>query len=288
MEQPIIFFSTSLTASILILFFTALLYNANKRIKRQRENLILLRHFRLLLSLFQKHRGLSNGFMNGGKHLSDEIKTIHKNSSLTIKDIANFTHQIDIDERWESITEHWSRLSNSYTTNSIENNLLQHNTLIRSCLFLMDDIEHSHELQLFKFKFSKNRKLLWQDLLYASEYIGQARALGTGVTALGTCSVANKITLTYLCNKIIDKTHTIWIDNPPSNKQKKNMDQFIYCLNQQVMKEQSTIKTDNFFAIASAALNGLHDQYDVIIEQSLQKTYPRITQRNDYFQETAF
>lgn len=264
MSNPI-FFILAFSISTLSLYLLAVSYNTRKRKVRQLANLELLHNMRQLLSLIQQHRGFSTGFLHGNESVLNNIDRLHSLAEKHIKAIDGATHYVEISERWESITEHWSRLSVNYKNLRAENNMLQHNTLIRSFLFLMDDIEHAHDMQILKKYLNTDQQFLWQDLLYASEYIGQSRALGMGASSEGNCSSATRINLNYLCNKITDKTQTVWLNTPPSAQQRACIDKLLQSLNQDIMQEKITIRANDFFDIASAALNSLHTQYDQLV-----------------------
>jgi nitrate/nitrite sensing protein len=266
MNTTMLIYAGLIAAILTGVIITSIGYRKKQRLKRQAIGLSWLQSLRRLLSHIQQHRGLSNGFLNGGKDLLKDIHPLQRKISVDIGNIACIDAWIESNERWQSITQHWARLAGGFERNSAENNLTQHNNLIQSVLYLIDDMAQFHDLLLLKDEHNRPFHLSWRELLSAAEFIGQARAIGTGVAAAGSCDSISRIRLNYLCQKINENTTRVWHDLAPQESQRLSVDKLIACIDEQVVHERVGIQAADFFDVASQALDSLHEQYDSIVE----------------------
>ncbi len=266
MNSTVVIYAGLVALVVVTVIIASIKRRKKQRLKRQSIGLSWLQSMRRLLSHVQQHRGLTNGFLNGSKNLLKDIHPLQRNISIDITDIARIDPWIESNDRWQSITQHWARLAGGFESNSADNNLLQHNNLIQSVLYLIDDMAQSHDLLLLKDEHNRPFHLSWRELLSAAEFIGQARAIGTGVAAIGSCDSISRIRLNYLCQKIIENTTRVWRDLAPQESQRLSVDKLIACINEQVVHEQVGIQAADFFDVASHALDSLHEQYDSIVE----------------------
>ncbi|WP_126456789.1 nitrate- and nitrite sensing domain-containing protein [Sulfuriflexus mobilis] len=233
--------------------------------KRQQTGLQWLTGLRELLAYIQQHRGMTTGYLNGADGLLKDIAPLQKRVIRQLQDISGIGTWIETQPRWEDISQHWSGLAKDFKNHSVDTNLHQHNTLIQSILYLIDDMAQRHDLLLLKDEQDKPLHLLWRELLTASEYIGQARAIGTGVSAAGHCDSIATIRLKYLYQKIEAKTQRVWADISPNAKQQARVEDFMRCLDEQILRERPSIAPEAFFSIATAALDSLLEQYDTYV-----------------------
>ena len=92
------------------LFITGI--NKKKHRKdRQMLGLAWLRNLRVLLSYIQQHRGMSTGYLNGGVTLKNEIDSLQKKVNNEITNISQLNSWMNINSNWQSIIQHWLRLS---------------------------------------------------------------------------------------------------------------------------------------------------------------------------------
>jgi len=225
--------------------------------------LYLLRN---LLAHIQQHRGLSSGYLNGGKELLKEIQPLHNKITHEISGISSTGIWMENNSEWNEILEHWKRISENYVNNTVKNNLLLHNNLIQNILYLIDDMALEHSLQLLLTTDNKPLHYFWRELLSAAECIGQARAIGTCVTASSTCDSISRIRLNYLCQQVETKTSALNQDLSFFNTDKNEISYLLNCIDKNVTREVPDIKSTEFFEIASRALNSIYAQYDEIIQ----------------------
>ncbi len=250
-----------------MLILWALRYRRLQRCKRQALGLSWLQRLRVFLSAIQQHRGLTTGYLNGSVELEGKIREVQHQVSRNIAEISSLDPWMEAQSGWQGITQHWARLSGRYDQHDVDNNLIQHNKLIQNILYLIDDMAQEHDLLLLKSHHDRPLHFAWRELLTAAECIGQARAMGTGVVAAAHCDTVSRIRLNYLCQKIEHTTRAAWSEMPPNAEQKEKRDRLLECINQEIIIAEPSIGVSEFFEIASAALDSLHEQYDAIVEQ---------------------
>ncbi len=254
---------------ILTVILAAVVANYAKniaRLKRQQIGVKWLQCLRVLLSHVQQHRGLTSGFLNGDKSVEEKIYQLQSLVSADISNVVKVSGWITKTERWQNITQHWARLAGRFTGNTADNNLLQHNKLIQSILYLIDEMAEEHDLLLVRSYGNKPLHFVWRELLSASECIGQARAIGSGVVAAGRCDSVSRIRLNYLTQKIRSSTSIVWDDIPPTPMQRQKVEQLLSCIESKVIVDQPDIMLVTFFDVASNALDSLHEQYDEVLK----------------------
>lgn len=256
----------------IILFYV---YYKTHRVKDlralQTEGLSHIRNFRVLLYLLQKHRGLSSTYISGQHTLKSSISSVQLEANKTIEDIVQTNNSILTNELWLSVYEHWQRLSQNYAKNTIENNVLQHNSMIQNLLYLVDDIAVSHQLTRLKLKNVDNIRLIWKEWLSAIECIGQARAMGSAILTDGTCSSVSRIRLSYLQQKITETTALAWRGIPVTEEQKGQVNRLIACIKIQIINASQTntisLKSTDYFELCSKVIDIYYQRFDELVEQ---------------------
>ncbi len=166
---------------------------------RRAEGLAQLKGLRQLLEHLQQHRGLSTGYLGGDHSLKPKVEQ----TRATIRTDLNGLDATSLveHERWVSFIDHWSRLERTALSLPVGDNLKQHNQLIANLLQLIEDIAARYQL-LFLSHPGDGVGTLWRELLYTTEWLGQARALGTGIAAAGNSTGVERIRLSFLCERI--------------------------------------------------------------------------------------
>lgn len=175
-------------------------HRRNVRLRQQRrQGAYLLLAMRRLLEHLQQHRGLTTGYLRGDRSLAAGIEqTRHAISDdlrqLDAPSLASF-------DRWLAFDDHWSRLGRTALSLSVAANLDQHNRMLANLLQLIEDIAANRGL-LFVVSPGDGTGTLWRELLQTTEWLGQARALGTGIAAAGASTGVERIRLGFLCERI--------------------------------------------------------------------------------------
>ncbi|MDG3087504.1 nitrate- and nitrite sensing domain-containing protein [Vibrio hannami] len=162
------------------------------------EGLTQLQKLKKLLTLLQQHRGLVNGYLCGDKSLYSQIQVLQKEiSSVSNTLFANEKWSKGVAE-WKSIEKDFKSLSVNYEKLEPSQSFQKHCAVITHLLDLIDDCGEHYSLYDLKDTENRSVRYLWRELLVTIEYIGQARAIGTGVAASGECNSVDRIKLNYL------------------------------------------------------------------------------------------
>lgn len=258
---------SSAGAFVCVVVIALLLVARRHRAERQARGLEWLSKLRSLLAHIQKHRGMCSGYLNGKTSLKPTIEQLQREVSRDLYDIANVDIKIEDNTRWKGIAQHWARLAGNYKTLHTDNCLAQHNYLIKNVLYLIDDLAQESDLLLLTNNKKKPLHRYWRELLLSAEYIGQARAIGTGVSAAAYCDSVSRIRLGHLCEKIELNTKRLWRDMGSSEHQMSSVATLLECINNELMQEHPTIEPGDFFAIATSAIDCLLEQFDVLIKE---------------------
>lgn len=189
-----------LVAACIVATGALISHRRNARTRWQRgQGAQLLLGMRRLLEHLQQHRGLTTGYLRGDRSLAAGIEQARRAISddlrqLDIASLASF-------DRWLAFDDHWSRLGRSALSLSVTANLEQHNRMLANLLPLIEDIAASRGL-LFVEAPGDGTATIWRELLQTTEWLGQARALGTGIAAAGISSGVERIRLGFLCERI--------------------------------------------------------------------------------------
>jgi hypothetical protein len=258
----------------LCLFLLATLFvirkiNAKEHLMAQQiKGIRLLKLLRDYLAKVQKHRGLTTAYIMGNTDMLPEIDTLNQSMMQDIDLIFSVGEWINHNERWLLIEKHWSKLQTSFKNNKdADNNLEQHNRLIKNTLYLIEEMADEHSLLLLKGDLSLCIELLWKDLLKAIDYMGQARALGTGVATNGVCSSVERIRMSYLRKKIEENSLVIVNHLPQGEIAKKEVKTLLNCIDEHILGSYCNLDAKQYFDMATATIENLYKQYDQALHQ---------------------
>jgi hypothetical protein len=227
----------------------------------------LLKKLRLIMADMQRHRGLTSAYLNGSQQVRADIAqlkvNVDRNMTQLVKDCSWFSSN----ERWKNIDQHWHRLSQGFHNHTVDNNLQQHNLLIKNVIFLIDDMAQSHFLVDVITKQNFPLYILWREILPACEYIGQARALSAATLSLGYCDSVVKIRLRFLIQKIESSSSNVWHRVSVNQHQKNKIKKLLACIDDDVIAMSGNMAVLAFFQIATDALDSMYEQYDASLSQ---------------------
>lgn len=251
-----------LLGSLLTLLISLTLLHVQFK-KRNQKRLALglswLHEFRLLLTVVQQHRGLTNGYLCGDIALLERITPLQVNINQQNKQLITACSWLQDNPNWQGIESHWQRLSAGFKQLSSINNLEQHNKLITNLLYLIDDCAEQHRLYEIKDEQQRSIRYLWQELLVTAENIGQARALGTGVAASGACSSVERIRLSYLHQAIKNVPY-------PEPKTDAAIKDLLELIQTKIIVDQPSVSAKYYFDAATVALETVFQQFDSRLE----------------------
>lgn len=235
---------------------------------RTREGLECLLFLKTCLMLMQQHRGTTTGYLSGDLSLKDNIEQIEQQVSKNISRAESLS-ALSNDERWIGIKDHWSRLAGSYERLGKLNNLQQHNTLVAHMLYLIEDTADYY--RLIDIQEDIKDAALWKDALHVAEYIGQARAIGTGVAASGNCDSVSRIRLLYLYDKVISSLAECGASIAGDYSDKKAIYDFTTELKKLTEEEHPSITSQSYYQMATMALNGIYTRFDQKLNELLSR-----------------
>lgn len=214
---------------------------------------------RSLLTYIQQHRGLTTGYINGNFAAKVDIETLEATIKRTISAVDGAGEWMHDNVKWSSLIDHWSRLSALYTQGDADKNFKQHNILIANLLYLIDDVADVHHLTKLT---GDTMDTDWRYLLSIAEYIGQARALGTGVAAKRECSSVLRIQLNHLRNKIASSIDSTWPD-----QSRTEIQYLLHCIETQLIVDRPSIEAGDYFKLATRCIEHVLNQFDRQIER---------------------
>jgi hypothetical protein len=256
------FLSMALTALLLLIISGIVLFLQRKKYEGKLidTGILYLKSLRMLLTHVQQHRGLTNSYLNGNTRIENEIQQLESVVKSEITAVAGIGDWINQDAKWDSFLDHWSRLSENYKIANAEYNLKQHNVLITSLLYLIDDLAYEHQLK--KLGLVDKTDTDWRYLLSVAEYIGQARALGMGAVSRGECPRILRIQLNHLCAKIEININRSWPETTL-----RDLRHFLAIIEQQVTIEKPTMSPADYFALATDCIELVLSEFDRQIEK---------------------
>jgi hypothetical protein len=261
MATPVSLLVVVLAIPLGFLIFLMASIRRNKRLAERLfgEGVSFIKVLRSLLTMIQQHRGLTTGYINGNRASKADIDLLDNNIKRLMVEIPAISNWMVENNKWSSLVDHWRRLSQAYLQGDSENNFKQHNILIANLLYLIEDVADFHHLTKLG---GGSMDTDWRYLLSVAEYIGQARALGTGVAAKGECSSVLRIQLNHLHNKIKSSIDSSW-----SEKSRKEIMQLLDCIETQLIVSSPNIEPGDYFKLATRCIDHVLIQFDKQIDQ---------------------
>ena len=262
-----IFFS----GSAFLFIATIATVGVNKRMRavtrsKQALGLTWLDSMRVFLSRVQKHRGLSVGYLKGETALLAQVERLQ---SSIVEDIAKIEAEgiwMQKNERWIGIVEHWQRLSKNVLELEVSESFKQHHWLIQNTLYLIEDMADEHSLLRLKGPGKKDVEYLWKDLLQLIEYMGQARAIGTGVAVEGRCSSVDRIKLNYLYKKIEIGAAAVADDLENKSEPQAQASRLLDYIENKILAAHCEVSPSEYFAATTEVLESFYAQYDSCLD----------------------
>ncbi|HTF98426.1 MAG TPA: nitrate- and nitrite sensing domain-containing protein [Cellvibrio sp.] len=235
------------------------------RRKKHQENVLFRRGIeyikllRSLLTYVQQHRGLTTGFIHGNHSAKPDIEVLNTRIKHVMEDVEAAGEWMIENVKWSSLTDHWTRLGMGYLQGDADKNFKQHNILIANLLYLIDDVADAHHLSKLS---GDTMDTDWRYLLSIAEYIGQARALGTGVATKGECSNVLRIQLNHLRNKIASSVDSSWPE-----KSRVEIHYLLRCIESQLIIDKPSIDANEYFRLATRCIEHVLEQFDRQIDR---------------------
>lgn len=253
-------------------------YGLHQRLKRKtraqvQHNIRQLKLLRALVGNLQRHRGLCSGVLSG----DDSLRAQLSNTRATVDQLMQEAQGLTTNQAdgWLGLTDHWSRLRNPSNT-ECDYIINQHHQIIRNAIFLMEDVAEEIDLTQGE-PHLRYLSCIWQEIIPAAEWAGQARALGTSMAAAGKSSAEQRVRMRFLHYKIMGMANTAFNTlraHPDSNRFRlqhceKTVQGLLQFIDRELLSDsrpeiearqyfsQATLAVDELLSIADAALNDL-------------------------------
>ena len=255
-------------------FFLWKLRTLRQRRLLQERGLRWLKLLRIILANAQRHRGLTSAYAGGDRSVIERVEHLHDTIEKNCNAIVSVGAWIEKNDRWQGIVSHWRTLSQRYADYSLNDTLNQHLWMIQNILYLIEDMADSHALAELQPRapYPVGRvDFAWKDLLQAIEYIGQLRAVGSGVAAMGSCGSVERVRINYLIKKIDALSSRIFARLGGGHSARTDLFALISMVNQRILGAQCTISAAQYFEEVTQVMEALYAEFDSIVE-SLDKS----------------
>jgi hypothetical protein len=267
-----IFTASSIAVLILLAITFTLLRQQYQRKKQLRgECLKHLLHLKKLMEHFQYHRGLSARYLNGKTEVADELRERQRLIAQVLPSMALLARHSSLSEHWQSLLDHWQRLFVNNLVLTPEDNLEQHNRLINTLLYLIEDVT---ELGYWSGHDYNQGISSIVAILNTTEWIGQARALGSGMLAAHShCNSMSTNDQSQM--NLIQIKLELCLQQHSSNKESLSK---LFQLNEVISQtflqrpkdNETAISSSDYFVIASDAIESYLIEFDDIMGRLLQ------------------
>jgi hypothetical protein len=237
-------------------------YKERQNVNKQQAGISWLQLLAKLLTLMQQHRGLTTGYIGGDSSLKPRIDDLQRAINNQIKQVEQQGDWAKSNDGWIGINDHWKRLSGYYKDHSKDYNFTQHSSLIKSLLYLIEDCAEQHHLQELQCAKKQPASILWQQLLNAGEYVGQARAIGTGIAATGASSSVERIKLNYLKQQL-----EAFLLKNPMPELNPFIEQLLESISNHILIAKPDLTADQYFKLATAALDKIIENFTLRLNE---------------------
>jgi len=169
----------------------------------ERTGLESNQHLQAFIQLTQQHRGLTASYLGGNTTTLSQMEEKQAEINTVLEEIDTFIASApsltSFSSDWEALKDDWQTIAEDATTFSSGDAFDRHTALIADTLSLASQFSDTTKLSLDS-SVTRNHlvKLITNDFIYPTEYMGQARALGSNVLASGTLTDQQENDLTYL------------------------------------------------------------------------------------------
>ncbi len=258
-----------------------------------------------LLTEIQQHRGMVSAYLSGDKTFSHKISQLQITINKRIPEIIDLLQHSSQDQHSQEfvlINQSWSKLHPLVLNHlSKQESFEQHCALIVNILNLIRDISEKSQLHQYGICPYSVVEILWHLLLDASEAVGQARAIGSGVAAAGCCQVIERIKLGFLVTRIRDamKRADTGIDNAQidvitsdfRNKGRRilhtNIEDFIRLIEHKLLlPDKPQVDSTSYFNQATETLTEIFELFDngeASTRQCLQQRISTISKKRTHY-----
>lgn len=245
--------------------------------KKRNHSLLLLRQTKNLMRAMQTHRGISYRVLNSDNSKRSELKQLEQQITESADNLKELQDMPGIADYWQAFQDHWQRLHISNLNISADNNLQQHNKLISVLIAIAEDLmTGGHWLDNDQQQYQKPVQLLLV-LLNSAEWVGQARALGAGILASGTCSSVERIRMSFLKNKLQQQQPLL-----PEHLHHPLQEMMMTIEEKLLTTQQSVADKDEYFIIATRIIDILMENFEQTMDAIKPDNSPTKAHNDNY------
>jgi len=254
-----------------------------QRHRKQKQNiktgLTSLMFMRQIIELVQQHRGLSNMMYLSGTDVEKQLQEIHQKVDALVQSPFNTT--LSKYEQWDSFLDHWPRLRAVTLRQglSARESMRQHNVMINTHLYLLDELAHDFGLHRVKLDQKHYMLGLCIDTLRTSEMIAIARGVGSGLCNSGGHQKADMLSLSFIKNTMgmyssdlfnelshIDNAELNTYFSQSSQDIMQSVNELVSAIDEKVLDEEKSVDTQEYFSLASKPISQLAEVYQKLID----------------------
>lgn len=266
------------TLLMAILIVTIVSWRQKKSWRQYSASLPNIIQLKSLITLLQKHRGMCASYLQGDQKSLEVIKSLLIKITPMVEQL-NTASMLNQHQRWLGFIDHWHRLKDHAIKLSVGESFEQHTNLVANLLYLLEDVAEQQGLDKSTFEHIPHISMLWRELPFTAEYIGQSRALGMAVTTAGLATQVDKVKLGYLETKISQLAKDVFQQIQESGAVKSEQQQFIKLASEACRKFTLIIQTEllcatdvtippnDYFAAATQSMDAIHRLLDSELQE---------------------
>lgn len=222
-----------------------------------------------LVRAIQQHRGLSSGWLAGERSFEQRLHERRREIDRHLNGLAEiarletamprpcFTHQNLVLFRFQ-----WRELVEDLPVLSIEQSIARHSLMISRALDWLSSLGEARIELAVPDKVTAGLVRNHADRLpMLAEYLGQVRAVGSGVAARQQCSPVARVRLRYLTTRaemLLKEAHAA-AQNAESNAAAKAVTELLGVVNRQLLGTGTIkLKADVYFETATRAIDAVY------------------------------
>lgn len=240
-----------------------------------------------LAAEIQQHRGLSSAWLSGNS--SAEAKVRSKRQSIesqfhALREIVGREERQAVpcicSNELRLFLFHWRELCDGLASSSVEHSFSAHSQLVQKILAWLEAVGDARiALARLEQVPSSAARNIFQRLPLLTEVLGQARAIGSAAAVRGSCSPVARVRLMFLvarAESLLAQVRRALPGMPQQEDACRAVEQMGQAIRGSLLARSGTmVAADQYFAIASAAIDAVYDWIFVLTELIAEDTAKR-------------
>lgn len=175
--------------------------------KNKQHFLKIIVQARQLFEHLPQHRGIANAFLQGDLSFKQKLTEARNQIDRDITQLdLSLEGENPLVSRWRDINSRWDSLKLTLASLSPGESFQRHTELITELTYFIGDAAEASKVQDGKAYFHDLGDVVFHQLFWVMEFMGRARGVGMGVASVGKMSVANRVKLGFLHQRIEQTT----------------------------------------------------------------------------------